>query len=237
MGITSPLENVPSVALGSSGVTPLEMVTAYAVLAAGGASVTPYAILEVRTKDDRVLYQHQDSPRRRVVSGRAVSNMNQMLQAVMTMGTGRGASLGGREAAGKTGTSQEYRDAWFIGYTADYVTGVWLGKDSNQSMKKITGGSIPARLWKDYMLVAHQGKPARSLTVDSSDWLDKLLPWDLLMGDGQSGPPSGEEGRGPRRRSGSAGGGGSLWDVIFGGDVPEGQKDGQVEYHYPRPRQ
>jgi penicillin-binding protein 1A len=90
-----------------------------------------------------------------------------MLVAVVEQGTGRAARLD-RPAAGKTGTSQDYRDAWFVGYTADYVAGVWLGNDDNSPMERVTGGGLPAELWRAVMLEAHQGLPARPLPSASA---------------------------------------------------------------------
>lgn len=179
MGIHSNIENVPSAVLGSSVVYPIEMVSAYAVMANEGLSVTPYAIEKIKTSKGKMIYKHTDESRERVLSPNAVAKGNQLMMAVIQSGTGRAANIG-REAAGKTGTSQEYRDAWFVGYTPDIVAGFWVGKDDNRPMHKITGGSIPARMWHDFMMDAHKGIPPHGLYTHSSDWLEQLLPWNQM---------------------------------------------------------
>jgi penicillin-binding protein 1A len=179
MGIHSTIDNVPSAVLGASVVYPIEMVNAYAVLANDGLSVTPYAITKIKTSKGKTIYEHKEESRERILSPSAVGKANQLLMAVIQSGTGRGAAFG-REAAGKTGTSQEYRDAWFVGYTPDIVAGVWMGKDDNKSMNKITGGATPARIWRDFMREAHKGIPPHSLYTRSTDWLDQLLPWNQM---------------------------------------------------------
>jgi len=105
-----------------------------------------------------------------------VGSMNRMMHQVITNGTGKAADFG-RDAAGKTGTSQNYRDAWFVGFSADYVAGVWLGNDNGDPMKGVTGGSYPARIWRAVMVRAHQGLPARDLPNPSDDrgFFEKLF--------------------------------------------------------------
>ena len=162
LGITSLLEPLPSLALGATGVSPLELVAAYAPFANGGLGVWPYGIVEITDTGGRTLYRRAGSGPGRVASPAQVVAMNDMLSAVIASGTGRAADIG-RPAAGKTGTSQSFRDAWFVGYTADLVTGVWMGNDDGQPMKGVTGGGPPARLWRDIMAAAHQHLPPRSL--------------------------------------------------------------------------
>ncbi|HRE61113.1 MAG TPA: PBP1A family penicillin-binding protein [Micropepsaceae bacterium] len=164
LGITSALRENPSIALGTSEVTLIDMVAAYGAFAANGYKVEPYAILAVRTRDGALLWQRQAVERQRVISDAVLRDMNAMMWATVNDGgTGKAASLGERPAAGKTGTSQSYRDAWFIGFTADYVTGVWVGNDENQPMQKVVGGSIPARVWKAYMEAAERDLPVTAL--------------------------------------------------------------------------
>ena len=163
LGISSPLERDPALALGASEVTPLEMTSAYASLAAGGRAITPYGIKEIRSRDGQVLYRHTDVTPPLTVSESAVETLVSMMQEVVRTGTGKRAALAGRPVAGKTGTSSDYRDAWFLGFTGDYTTGVWLGNDDNHPMRKIVGGSLPAELWHDYMTEAEEGLPARDL--------------------------------------------------------------------------
>ena len=172
LGITSSLERDPALALGASEVTPLELTGAYASLAAGGRAVTPYAIKEIKNRQGQVLYRHPEVNLPATVNASAVETLTGMMEEVVRTGTGKHAALGDRPVAGKTGTSSDYRDAWFMGFTADYTTGVWLGNDDNTPMKKITGGSLPAELWHDYMIEAEAGLPERSLSGGSSgsDW-------------------------------------------------------------------
>jgi penicillin-binding protein 1A len=172
LGITSPLERDPALALGASEVTPLELTGAYASLAAGGRAVTPYAIKEIRNRQGQILFRHNDVALPETVNAGAVETLTGMLQDVVRYGTGKRAALGDRPVAGKTGTSSDYRDAWFMGFTGDYTTGVWLGNDDNSPMLKITGGSLPAALWHDYMMEAEAGLPERGLLSGppGSDW-------------------------------------------------------------------
>ncbi|HWB47282.1 MAG TPA: PBP1A family penicillin-binding protein [Hyphomicrobiaceae bacterium] len=163
LGITSDLRDGPSLALGTSEVTLLELTSAYGVLASGGHSFTPHMIRTVRTSTGRVLYRWRAPRPLQLVAPAHVAEMNDMLSAVVASGTGRRAALPDRPVAGKTGTNQEFRDAWFVGYTAQYVGGVWVGNDDRRPMRRVTGGSLPARMWHDIMAVAHHGLPAVAL--------------------------------------------------------------------------
>ncbi len=167
LGITSTLHAVPALALGTSEVTPLEMATGYSTFANGGEGVLPYSILRVRTASGKILYQRKGSGVGRVMSAENAATMTHMFEGVVTSGTGTAARLADRGSAGKTGTSQDYRDAWFIGFTADYVCAVWIGNDDNTPMNKATGGGLPARIWKGYMDAAEKDLPARPLITDS----------------------------------------------------------------------
>jgi penicillin-binding protein 1A len=162
LGITSPLTRDASIALGTDEVNLLELVSAYAPFANGGAGVWPHGIAEIRDSDGDILYRPTGSGPGRVVSAELTGAMNAMLSGVVDHGTGRIAALP-RPAAGKTGTTQDYRDAWFIGYTADLVTGVWLGNDDDKPMNKVTGGSLPAQTWRNFMLAATRSMPVRAL--------------------------------------------------------------------------
>lgn len=157
MGIKH-LKKTCSLALGDNGMTPLEHTGGYAVFAAGGLEVHPYAIEEIRTlSGGDLVYNHDrdEPPRKQIFDRDVVAQLNTMLQAVVLEGTGRAAQLDYTYSAGKTGTSSAYRDAWFIGYTGQYVTGVWLGNDDFTPMARVTGGSFPAQTWKAYMVAAH----------------------------------------------------------------------------------
>ncbi len=162
LGIASPLTRDASIALGTDEVNLLELVSAYAPFANGGAGVWPHGIAEIRDSDGNILYRPAGSGPGRVVSAELTGEMNAMLSGVVDHGTGRSAALP-RPVAGKTGTAQDYRDAWFIGYTADLVAGVWLGNDDDKPMSKVTGGSLPAQTWRRFMLAATQAMPVRAL--------------------------------------------------------------------------
>lgn len=151
------LKKTCSLALGDNGMTPLEHVGGYAVFASGGMEVRPYAIEEIRTIPGELLYNRDrdEPPRKRIFEQKVVEQLNSMLRTVVTAGTGRRSQLDYTNNAGKTGTSSAYRDAWFMGYTGQYVTGVWLGNDDFTPMARVTGGSFPAEAWKTYMEAAH----------------------------------------------------------------------------------
>ena len=160
LGITSPLKSHPSLALGASEVSLVELTAAYGVIANGGVAVWPHGISEIRERGGRVLYRRIDGAAAQVVDPDAVQRTNELLRAVVAWGSGKAANLV-RPVAGKTGTSQGFRDAWFVGYTNELVTGVWMGNDDSSPMKKVTGGSQPARLWRDFMIPALNGVAAK----------------------------------------------------------------------------
>jgi len=162
-GIQSPLEQNASLALGTSEVTPIELTTAYAAFASGGMAVEPYFITEVDGPDGRVLYKRKPPEPQRIIAEHVNRDLVAMMYGVVTSGTGRSASLVGHEAAGKTGTTQDYHDAWFVGFTADYVASVWVGNDDSSPMKTVTGGSLPAAIWRAVMTTAEEGLKATPL--------------------------------------------------------------------------
>ncbi|MCK5777723.1 MAG: PBP1A family penicillin-binding protein [Rhodospirillales bacterium] len=157
-----------SIALGTVETTLLELVSAYAPFANGGDGIIPYGIKEIRDGGGQILFKRTGSGPGNVVPPHLVGPMNNMLHKVITDGTGKAAAFG-RDAAGKTGTSQNYRDAWFVGYTANYMAGVWLGNDDGAPMNHVTGGSYPARIWRDVMAQAHSGLPAKDLPRPGDD--------------------------------------------------------------------
>jgi penicillin-binding protein 1A len=160
LGISSKLEANPSIALGTSEVSVTELVGAYAAFANGGQAVAPHVVTKIRTMEgNKVLYARQAEQANQVIDPRYVAMMNTMMQETIASGTARKADIPGWTAAGKTGTSQDFRDAWFIGYTANLVTGVWLGNDDNSPTKKATGGGLPVEVWTRFMRTAHQGVP------------------------------------------------------------------------------
>jgi penicillin-binding protein 1A len=141
----------------------VELVGAYAPFANGGMAVSPHVVTEIRTAEGKVLYTRPADPLGQVIEPRYVAMMNAMMQETLISGTARKAEIPGWTAAGKTGTSQDFRDAWFIGYTANLVTGVWLGNDDNSPTKKATGGGLPVEVWTRFMKAAHQGVPVAAL--------------------------------------------------------------------------
>jgi penicillin-binding protein 1A len=163
LGIASKLEPNASIALGTSEVSVLELVGAYAPFANGGLAVMPHVIARISTAEGKVLYARNPAPLGRIIEPRYVGMMNAMLADTLTIGTAHNASLPGWPAAGKTGTSQDFRDAWFIGYTGSLVTGVWLGNDDGSPTKKVTGGGLPVEIWSRFMRGALQGQPVVAL--------------------------------------------------------------------------
>jgi penicillin-binding protein 1A len=154
MGITTPLQYDMTIALGSNGVKLYDMVIAYGAFANGGFRVQPYSVERVENSRGVTMYEHSGPKIAKVISFDTASAMTFMLKKVIQVGTGRAANIG-KEAAGKTGTTDDYRDAWFMGYTPDLVTGVWIGNDDNTKLGgSFTGGGVPARIWRDYMKVA-----------------------------------------------------------------------------------
>lgn len=183
----------PSIALGAVEVSLTEITGAYAHLAAEGMSVKPYGIVKIATTEGKVLYNRGDAGRTMAVSSDVVHMMNFMLRGAVQSGTATRAALPGRDVAGKTGTSQDFKDAWFVGFTPQLVTGVWVGNDDNTPMKKVTGGNVPAMIWHDYMAQALKGQPVLGLPV-SEGASTGFLPWqaDNVPGDTVVDPITGE---------------------------------------------
>jgi penicillin-binding protein 1A len=158
LGIASPLQSNPSLALGTSEVTPLELVAAYAAFANGGMGVIPYAITSVKTTAGKAIYRRPNGGGLgRVIDPNAVAMMNAMMHETFVIGTAKKGAIPGWEAAGKTGTSQEFRDAWFVGYTGSLVAGVWLGNDDGDPTKRVSGGNLPVEVWSTFMRTALKG--------------------------------------------------------------------------------
>jgi penicillin-binding protein 1A len=163
LGITAELGNDASLALGTSEVTLLELTGAYAGFQTGGIGVWPYGIAEIKNKQGKMLFQRAGSGPGRVIAPEIDAEMTEMMSGVMVgRGSGHSAALD-RPAAGKTGTTSDYRDALFVGFTADLIAGVWFGNDDHTPMNKVTGGTLPAQTWKAFMLEASKGLPARPL--------------------------------------------------------------------------
>ena len=177
LGITTPLEKDYTISLGSNGVKLFEFVRAYGAFANGGYVVEPYAIERVEDSRGRVLYRASGTKSSHQLSSNTAAEMTAMMKTVITNGTGMGANIG-KPAAGKTGTTDDYRDAYFVGYTPNIVTGVWVGDDNNKQMHGLTGGTVPAKIWKDIMIVATEKYGAKDFDYPEIVLSDKGKPID-----------------------------------------------------------
>ncbi len=157
LGVISARNVGPTLALGTSETTLLEMTSSFAVFANGGFAVVPDIVERIKDDSGRILFQRHRKPPQRIVSEPAIAAMNDMMNSVVAGGTATQAALDYYPAAGKTGTSQSFKDAWFIGYTAQWVCGVWMGNDNAHPMRGVTGGSFPAEIWKQLMVKAQAG--------------------------------------------------------------------------------
>ena len=242
MGIDSEMKRNLSLALGTSEVSLYELTRAYVPLANGGFEVLPSVISRIRTVRGDILYERPQPQLGQVLTQQTVGAMNYMMQMTVSDGTARRAILPeGRPAAGKTGTTQDFRDAWFVGYTADLVTGVWIGNDDRSPMKHVTGGSLPAMVWHEFMANAHDGFPVAALPgyyepqTGTELAIDQNLPWleggvpdgagrsvqdPMAIGGARSNDPAaviveGQPQNAGRRQSG--GGLGGFFGRLFGG--------------------
>ncbi|MCD1624780.1 MAG: transglycosylase domain-containing protein [Paracoccaceae bacterium] len=167
-GIQSDLAAGPALALGASEATLIETTGAFAGILNGGSAVTPYGLIELRMRDDdEPLMTATGGMGERVIRQEAAEQLTWMLHQVTTRGTGTRANLKDREVAGKTGTTQAARDAWFVGYSADYVAGVWMGYDDNTPLTGVTGSGLPSEIWHEVMVRVHDGLPARPLPMQA----------------------------------------------------------------------
>jgi penicillin-binding protein 1A len=230
VGITSPLAANASLALGTAEVTPLELTAAYAAFANGGYHVTPYMVTEV-TIAGKTVYQRTAPQPQRVIAESVDRDLTAMMYGVVANGTGGYASLHGREAAGKTGTTQDSHDAWFVGFTTDYVGAAWVGNDDSSPTRGVTGGTLPAYIWRDTMLAAEQGLPIKALDKSVRPPPEELEAmadggtWDGADDEALSrtpGLPDDEEPQQPRRDQPRKRSGGLLgWLFGSGEDEPE----------------
>jgi penicillin-binding protein 1A len=214
LGIASQLEANASIALGTSEVTPLELVSAYATFANGGFAISPHVVERIRGADGKTLYDRSQDSLGRIVDARYVAMMNTMMHETLISGTARGANLPGWQAAGKTGTTEDFRDAWFIGYTSHLVTGVWLGNDDNSPTKKAVGGGLPVDIWSRFMRSAHQGiAPTPLLGLDNGGWLS--APPAPMTGPAAAAPAGQQNSQGNQQGNS---GGLDFWllDKLFG---------------------
>ena len=184
-----------SAGLGADEVNLLELTSAYAVIANGGQSVWPYAVLSIKDSAGNLLYQHEAPARIQVFAAKDIAALDGMLgQVVMPGGTGEAAMLSHGHTAGKTGTTQNYRDAWFVGYSDKFVTGVWMGNDDATSMHGVTGGKYPAQLWHNYMEQAINfdvpvfvPEAVQSLVPADSEFSNMLNRWSSGAGTASAG--------------------------------------------------
>jgi len=199
LGIESTLEEVSSLALGTSNVTPLELTAAYAPFANGGNGVIAYGVVRIRSKSGKVLWKRDAPGVGQVVSPQNDAALTRLMVETVTTGTGKAARLDERPSAGKTGTTQDFHDAWFVGFTADLVTGVWIGNDDYASMVHATGGGLPAHIFKSFMEQAEAGLPVKPLAglanvpvADEAAPADSASQPDLIdrIIDSLSGAPS-----------------------------------------------
>ena len=185
-----PLQPLRSIALGAQETTPLALTQSYLPFANFGYQETAYGISAIDDSKGRAIYRRAKPSAERILNPDHLRQMNMMMHLVTSEGTGKAARLDGREVAGKTGTTNDYRDAWFVGYVPDYVSGVWVGNDENLSMSNVTGGNIPARIWRDFMREAIKGVPVTPLpktAVPLRTTDDQAL--GLLLTDIQQGLP------------------------------------------------
>ncbi|MEM6712165.1 MAG: transglycosylase domain-containing protein [Pseudomonadota bacterium] len=180
LGIRSEMARNASIALGTSEVSPLELTSAYVPFANGGFSVEQHVVLRIRDEDGRILFTRDTPAFGRAVDPNHVRAMNGMLSRTLIVGTGRRAALDNWVGAGKTGTTQGLRDAWFVGYTANLTTGVWIGHDDNAPMDGITGGGVPSQVWQSYMTDAHIGVPIAMLPGTDAASLAQLDPAQII---------------------------------------------------------
>lgn len=236
LGLPTPANAGLSYALGTSEVSLLQLTAAYASFANGGYAVRPYAIHMIRAQDGALLWRRQASQPDQVIAPQPLAMLVDMMKGVTQFGTGTAAALPDHLTAGKTGTSQDFRDAWFMGFTADYVGGVWMGNDDNKPMRRVTGGSLPARTWRSMMTVAEAGLPNRPFPTDNVYYSsnagmrggsDPLAEAGLIPSDSDARPGSGRIGGRPLNNGAQGGFFSVLRDLT---------NDNRVEYTYPDDR-
>lgn len=174
LGVESPLANYRSLALGAQELTLMELTSAYGALASGGKRLEPHGIAQIRRANGEVVWTWSGE-REQVLDPRTVRLMNELTTRVVSAGTGTRARVEGRAIGGKTGTSNGYRDAWFVGYTPGFVAGVWFGNDNFSPMLKVTGGNLPAMAWRDFMETALQSIPPAPLPLPSEDDIPTVI--------------------------------------------------------------
>ncbi|MCB5174862.1 MULTISPECIES: transglycosylase domain-containing protein [Microvirga] len=187
LGISSPLQANGSLALGTSEVTPLELVSAYAAFANGGTGVIPYVITQVKTADGKLIYKRPaGGGLGRVIDPAAVAMMNDMMHNTFVVGTARKAQIPGWTLAGKTGTTDDYKDAWFVGFSGNLVAGVWLGNDDGALTKRVTGGGLPTEVWHEFMQIALKDK--QPVPLPGQEYFRTPMPSDVPVADARTDP-------------------------------------------------
>lgn len=218
-GIQSDLAAGPALALGASESTLLEMTGAFAGILNGGSAVTPYGLVELRLAGDtEALMDTSGGVRERVIQESSARELIYMMEKVISEGTGKRAQFGGRQIAGKTGTTQKARDAWFIAFTADYVAGVWMGYDDNTPLSGVTGGGLPAEIWREVMIRVHEGVPVTPLPMP-----DRL---ERGVNQGSDTTTAARKGSGGRRSNQPEGMLEGLLRDFLGGRLPRGTGGG-----------
>jgi penicillin-binding protein 1A len=198
LGVQSPLHNYPSLGLGAQEVTLFEMVRAYAPMTNNGYNVEPHGITRIRRAgSDEVMWSWRPQRRVQLIADRPRRLMDYMMNRVVEAGTGTHARMPGRQIAGKTGTGNDYRDAWFIGFTQGYVTGVWVGNDNFTITDRVTGGSLPTDIWQRFMQVALRNEPARPLDMPNAEDFNSGLPEPEIQSVTAVGAPIGALTSGP----------------------------------------
>jgi penicillin-binding protein 1A len=201
-GITTPISRLPAMALGASDVTLLEMTQAYATVANGGQEARPYAITRITAGNGRVLYEREPDQPRVIVAPFVAAKMTELMQAAVETGTGRAAQIG-RPLAGKTGTTSSNKDGWFLGFTNELTTGVWMGRDDAKPVPGLAGGRAPARAFAAYMARAVGGTPPAPLVTDIATGELIIEPDDQVYGIETGGEaPAGETVPEPRTPEG-----------------------------------
>ena len=195
MGVESELNGHKTMVLGTSGMTVMDQATGYLTLATGGFVGERHGITQLLTHSGDIVYDHgRDAPApRRVVSEQAAASMNSILVQIPETGTGRRAALPGIRSAGKTGTTQAYRDAWYVGFTGNYTAAVWLGNDDYTSTRNMTGGSVPAMVWQRLMEYAHQNIELKPIPGIENPFIDKPADAAVASADGENGEASQDE--------------------------------------------
>jgi penicillin-binding protein 1A len=193
-GLRTPLPDTPSMPIGADEVTVLDHTGGYGIFANGGKSITPHAILEVRTGAGDLIWRFDRDGKKpvQVISPQVAADMSVMMSKVVEEGTAKKAILDGIKAAGKTGTTNSYRDAWFVGFTGNYIAGIWFGNDDYSSTNRMTGGSLPAQTWHDIMDYAHQGIELKTVAgLGAQPPVARTAPAEARSGtsDGTTRPP------------------------------------------------